>query len=394
MHGKKIVIIGGSIAGCASGILLSRFGADVTILERSSGCFGLGSGVMLPKKTVDRCIENDLFDSNIGRSHVSNRYFYRKNEQNQEHFWTQPIRAIAFNWAEIYQNLRRRVAPAHYHTHAEVTHLEKNEHGYRITTTNGKIYEADLVIAADGVDSIARANLLPEAQPEYTGYIAWRGVIENQSGFEKDMSYYAFPNGHLLLYRIPASDYTHTKKTLLNWVMFENHQELSLMDLLIDNQGKQHTRSLPAGYLTEQHIHYLHQLSQSLLPAPILDVIVRTPQPFIQAIFDFQIPTHLNEHVIFVGDAASTLRPHSGSGVSKAIGDGFQFSDCIKSDPKKKLTEIVTMWNTKQALLLSEEVQKSKRLGKALVTHTPDWMQMNQDTMDQWWIEKTWYTTL
>ena len=33
----------------------------------------------------------------------------------------------------------------------------------------------DLLVAADGIRSTLRQQLLPEAQPAYAGYIAWRG---------------------------------------------------------------------------------------------------------------------------------------------------------------------------------------------------------------------------
>ncbi|WP_133137151.1 NAD(P)-binding protein [Legionella rowbothamii] len=63
MRGKNIVVVGGSIAGCATAVLLQRLGANVTILEQSSGRIGQGSGITLPESVVNQCIENDLFDA-------------------------------------------------------------------------------------------------------------------------------------------------------------------------------------------------------------------------------------------------------------------------------------------------------------------------------------------
>ena len=44
MFKKKIVIIGGSISGCAIAILLENADYDITILERSSGHLKQGNG--------------------------------------------------------------------------------------------------------------------------------------------------------------------------------------------------------------------------------------------------------------------------------------------------------------------------------------------------------------
>ena len=49
IEGSSVGIIGGSIAGCASAIALSRLGCAVTVLERSSsGLKDRGSGIAVP----------------------------------------------------------------------------------------------------------------------------------------------------------------------------------------------------------------------------------------------------------------------------------------------------------------------------------------------------------
>lgn len=405
MFGKKIIVIGGSIAGCTSAILLRRLGANVIILERSAGLIGQGSGITLPEIVVKQCIALDLFDSNISRLNISGRSFIRKNdhiERSSEPFWQQPIRGMALNWADVYQNLRKRISPEFYHTNTEVCRIEPMSGGYHLETTTGITYQADLVIAADGVDSIARTCLLPDVHPEYAGYIAWRGILDEQilaqqTIFDEHVPYYVFPNGHLLLYRIPALDFQRTGRTLLNWVMYEHRHELPLNNFLIDNHGKQHTRSLPAGSLTERHIQYLRELSERVLGTEIRNLIVQTPQPFIQAVFDFQLPVYPSDHIIFVGDAASTLRPHTASGVFKALTNGIELSKLIESNPDKNLSEHVAMWKEAQQALLSADVQKAKSMGDALVTRPPNWIAMNQQSTDQWWAEvmqgKSWYVT-
>ena len=46
-----------------------------------------------------------------------------------------------------------------------------------IAFSNGKTQTSDLVVFADGVNSLARATLLPGATPRYAGYVAWRGMV-------------------------------------------------------------------------------------------------------------------------------------------------------------------------------------------------------------------------
>lgn len=404
MRGKKVVVIGGSIAGCAAAIMLQRSGAQVIILEKSSGRIGAGSGVSLPEVVVNQCIEHDLFDKDSACLAVSSRSFVRTEEyepNGQKTFWTQPIRAMMFNWVDIYQNLRKRIAPENYHTQVDVHRINKLSNAYQIETSTGQIYQADLIVAADGVDSTVRACLVPEVQPEYAGYVAWRGVLDeadfvNDHLFNEHVPYYVFPKGHILLYRIPGLDYPRTGKTLLNWVMYEDCREISLNELLIDKQGKQRARSVPAGMLTTHQLNHLHQLAQ-LVPTPIRELIRQTPQPFIQVVFDFQLPTYACNHIIFVGDAAATLRPHTASGVFNALINALELARLIESNPAQELTDYVAMWKENQQVLLREEIQKAKCMGAALVSDPPDWKSMNQELTQQWWAQvmqgKTWYAT-
>ena len=405
MFGKKVIVIGGSIAGCTAAILLERLGAKVTVLERSNGVIGQGAGITLPEDVVNQCKALDLFDSNISCITNLARSFSRKNDLKDsvpEIFWTQGIRATALNWADVYQNLRKRVVSKSYHTKTEVSLIKPLDAGYRVETTTGEIYEAELVIAADGVDSLARAYLLPEIHPQYAGYIAWRGILNEQAlpdyiTLDKHVPYYVFPNGHLLMYRIPALDFEKTGRTLLNWVMYENRQDLPLKELLIDSQGKQHSRSLPAGSLTELHKRDLHTLAERVLPSDIRKIVELTPQPFIQAVYDFQLPAYSSNQIIFMGDSASTLRPHTASGVFKALNNGIDLFNLIIDNPNKSLTELIEIWKDAQQKILAADVQKAKNMGEALVTNPPKWESMNQQSTDQWWAEvmqgKSWYAT-
>ena len=47
--GSKVAVVGGSIAGCATAIALTRAGCDVEVLERSStGLRDRGAGIAMP----------------------------------------------------------------------------------------------------------------------------------------------------------------------------------------------------------------------------------------------------------------------------------------------------------------------------------------------------------
>lgn len=83
----------------------------------------------------------------------------------------------------------------------------------KVSFENGTVKECDLLVGADGYDSVVRAKYLPESKAVYAGYIAYRGLIE-ESELEEDFinfyagkfSLYQGEDTHILSYLAPGAN--------------------------------------------------------------------------------------------------------------------------------------------------------------------------------------------
>lgn len=397
---KKGVIVGGSISGCAIAILLSRLGLKLTILERSSGMMkGQGAGIMLPVALVEKCIELDLLDADIPRLPISGRTFHRKTNPDEApaKIWDQSLQGFALNWIDVYRNLRKRLNESWINPQMNVIDIHREENNYLLKTASQASYEADFVIAADGGESIVRKQCASGTE-NYAGYVAWRGTLAECSADVSDrIECYTFPEGHILLYCIPAVDYERTGKRLINWLIYERTSSDKLPLRLTDSQDVLHSRSVPANLLHETQRQYLDTLAKTHFPKAIADIVLGTAHPFIQVIQDFQIDPYPDDRLLFVGDAAATLRPHSASGVTKALSNAIELYQLLSSNPNTDFPVLFKQWKVSQQKTNAEEVAKAKKMGEALIMNPPDWQTMNQSSMDAWWAKvmlgHTWFAT-
>lgn len=407
-----IIVIGGAIAGCTIAALLKDIdGITVKVIEKenSTQFKERGAGIVLPKALLDKCIELKLFNPNIPYVSINKRSFWVTEPSGElRNIWQQPITLVALNWSTLFDNLRRRVPVENYHAGQKVHKIVDIGKQVIVGSTTGE-EKCDLLIAADGVNSIVRTRLYPESKADYAGYIAWRGTIpmsaiNMEKQFQENFHYFVFPDqraegsshhsGHLLIFPIPG---TKAGEVLINWMLYEPYPEKELQSLLVDKAGNSQKISLPRGMLAERHIKHLHALANKVLPTQIAAIVTQTKEPFLQIIFDALVPNFVNGNICFLGDAGMTLRPHSGSGAGHALAFTIAFVEALKNNSVLSLSEKLQQWNQGRLEYAQQQLKLSKNLGDALVMQSPPWSNMTQETMDLWWKSviagRSWHVT-
>jgi 2-polyprenyl-6-methoxyphenol hydroxylase-like FAD-dependent oxidoreductase len=140
--------------------------------------------------------------------------------------WSMPMQLAAFHWSTLWGQLRRRVADDRSHRAAAVTDVAEQESGRVVVSfETGDPLEADLVVFADGYQSLGRRLLFPDVGLRCRGYQLWRGVLPETALTDPDVlgttcpriSYPTLP-GNFVCYFVPGEDgSTRRGERLANW---------------------------------------------------------------------------------------------------------------------------------------------------------------------------------
>jgi 2-polyprenyl-6-methoxyphenol hydroxylase-like FAD-dependent oxidoreductase len=201
------------------------------------------------------------------------------------------------------------------------------EFGDGYTTT------ADLVVGADGIGSATRRILTGRDDLQYSGYVAFRG-LEPESRLPENLrdllaerfTSFAVPGMQMLCYLVPGERGANERR--VNWVWYVNTAAERLPGLLTGQSGHRFDFFLPPGELDAESRDALTELVDRTLPEPFA-ALVRLSAVFMQPVFDLPPTGMVGDRVLLLGDAAGTVRPHTASGTSKALGDAAELADAL-----------------------------------------------------------------
>ncbi|MEV0775804.1 FAD-dependent monooxygenase [Streptomyces sp. NPDC050433] len=382
MRGGSVAVVGGSIAGCATALAVSRGGAGkVTVFERADA--------ELRDRGVGIALHNDRYTELESAGYVAaempwaplTRRVWTVRDGEAEHgraVGEQPFPFRAYNWGSLWSELRRRVPEdVTYRSGALVSAVEPDSDGVTLQLGDGRRERFDAVVGADGYRSVVRDAMFPGLSATYAGYIGWRGTSADVADLPSDGNdahNVVFPGGHCMIYRIPDGSGGHR----LNWVLYTAPPEGLHADLKTPT-------SLPPGRLNEQLTAYLRALVADNFPPYWAARVLRTPAEttFIQPIYDLEVPHYTSERMLLVGDAASVARPHIGGGSVKALQDATALEAAAVAGGSWK--EITEAYDTNRGAVGASLVALARRMGSAQVENTPDWSAMRQPEFDAWW---------
>src|SRR4051812_22446973 len=175
----RAIVIGGSLGGLFAANLLHDLGWQVDVFERvgddlASRGAGIGTHDELLAVLAKLGIE---MDERIGAK-VGDRICL---DPAGKPIYRVPWGHTMSAWANVYRPLKDRFPAARYHFGKSFKALERNGGSVVAHFEDGSQASGELLIGADGLRSSVRAQLFPGVEPAYAGYIAWRGMLDENA---------------------------------------------------------------------------------------------------------------------------------------------------------------------------------------------------------------------
>jgi 2-polyprenyl-6-methoxyphenol hydroxylase-like FAD-dependent oxidoreductase len=326
----KILVIGGSLGGLFAANILLRQGHDVTLLEKTVGSLdGRGAGIVTHDALAQALKAAGVtVDETLGVP-VTKRITLAADGQS---LGEMELPQVLTSWSRLYQMLKESFPNERYLQGKTVKSVAQDENTVQVICEDGSQYDAQLLIASDGIRSAVRAQVAPQIQPEYAGYIAWRGVCDEAclSNYTLETLFNRFgfclPNGEQMLgYPVAGSgNDTRPGKRRYNFVWYRpasEHEEL--VSLLTDDNGHYYPTGIPPLKVSWKHIAHMRNVAKEILAPQYAEIIEKTAMPFLQAIYDVCSEQIVFGRIALMGDAAFVGRPHVGMGVTKAADEAM-----------------------------------------------------------------------
>ena len=314
---ENVLVVGAGMCGMSLGVALERAGIGCEIAEIREKLTEPGTGISLQGPALRALNAVGVLDSCIMRGFGYSNFMACDAAGNITGVVDLP-RLLGPNYPATIGIMRQSV---HEVLAAELSKLDvpirlgttlktltQDDEGVTVEFTNGELGRYDLVVGADGMNSLVREIAFgPQHRPRYTGQMVWRATVSRPSEVQCRHSYFGPTNKSGFN---PISDSQMYIYTVQNVPDRPHWEDADLPHIL---RGLLAEFSGALGHAREEILSH-----EQITCRPIFSLIL--PPPWHRG------------RIIVIGDAAHTTTPHLASGASIAIEDAIVLARLLQSD--------------------------------------------------------------
>lgn len=314
----RVLVVGGGIGGLSSTIALRRAGVEVDVVELNPKWDVYGVGIIQPGNAIRALDQLGLGEEAIAQGFAIQGSTFRDGDGNV--LGAVPAPPLLGDKYPGMNGMTRprlhrifqdavRSSGAEVKLGVTVASFAHDDDGVDVTLTDGTSGRYDLVIGADGINSLVRREVFPDApEPEYTGQVVWRHNFPKPDELETLDTYVGVRGKAGLVPLAPD---------LMYMFLIERWPE---DDLDVPDERLAATlRERLAGYgsvIAELRDTRITDESE-IVYRPVYSLLV--PSPWYRG------------RILLIGDAAHATSPHVGQGAAMAIEDAVVLSEEVTS---------------------------------------------------------------
>lgn len=328
----KVAIIGGGLGGLAVAAGMRKFGMTAEVFERASQFGEVGAGIQISPnamkaldgvgvgasvRSAGNCRRRTFWlDMCSGEVIKSDRYDGEGGRYGAPYY--------AFHRADLLEAISSGMDWQSVHFDHEVVGISETADKVVAHFANGALYEADVLIGADGVRSVVRRHLWGDDAPIYTGQMIWRSLIPADA-VDVDVlqpdtgGVWLGPKGHAIIYHVRGSQ-------LIN------------VGVRIEAEEWVEESWSAEGDPSEMRATYM-----AIGEPRIKEVLSKVTRCFKYGIFARNPSTQWGRgRIQLVGDAAHPMLPDAAQGGSQAFEDGYTIARWLaahRDDPPFALAQ-------------------------------------------------------
>jgi salicylate hydroxylase len=362
MKELQIGVVGAGIGGLSAALALLQAGFRVRVYEQAPQLAEVGAGLSLSPTAVHGL-------NHLGLHEVLERKAYKPEDQCVRHYadarplvWINRGQALLEKYGERYYLIHR--ADLHDGLAARVRALDpdaivldrrcaavhQDARGVTITFGSGAAHRVDVLVGADGSRSLVRGEIFGALEPQFTGYVAWRGLVPMekvpQEILQPPSGVFVGP-GHLV------NRYPVRNGELLNFVAFAERRDWTA-----------------AGWAIRSTVEELLAEFEGWTPwVRRFMELVPPHQLFKWGLFDREpLAAWSKGRVTLLGDAAHPVLPFLGHGAVLAIEDGVVLARAFAA--ATTVEEALARYEAARRERAAFVVHESRKAGKTF--HAPD----------------------
>jgi|MDSY01.2.fsa_nt_gb salicylate hydroxylase len=296
--GRHICIVGGGIGGLTAALGFAQRGFHVEVFEQAPALTEVGAGLQITPNG-GRVLNALGLDDALDRVSITAQA-------------VQPMDALSGRAVTRFDLSQLDGPPYRFMHRADlIAVLEKACRALGVTIHLGSAVDsadltADLVIGAEGIKSGTRAALNGDADPFFTGQVAWRAIVDAPNADPVAQIWMA-PRRHVVTYPLPGGR--------VNIVAVQERAQWA-------NEGWNH----------RDDAANLRQVFRDVSP-PLMSLLSKVETVHLWGLFRHPVAQHWHKgRVAILGDAAHPTLPFLAQGANLAIEDAWVLAACCEHD--------------------------------------------------------------